>query len=46
MFKICKCAGHDMLYDPAVSSEVINQIFKWVELRLWAVKRAEEEAPF
>ena len=32
--------GHDLLYKDISATEIVNQIFQWMDLRLWAVARA------
>ena len=36
-------AGHDLLYHPEYAKEIINQMFQWIELRLWATGQAKSK---
>lgn len=38
-------AGHDLLYQAPFANEIVNQIFQWMELRMWAVGRLNGTSP-
>lgn len=37
--------GHDLMYQSVSATEIVNQIFQWMELRMWAVGRADGTNP-